>query len=97
MVNALIGAVHLGKAWQFCQLDLYWLQKTLDFPGFFWPGVYGVYGQSCQAILCYKVYSGVASMYYTVCWGCVMGVHVKMCTCKDVLDPDKDGASGPLT
>ena len=37
----------------------------------------------CQAILCYKVYSGVDSRY-------IYG-------CKDVLDTDQDGASGPLT
>ena len=62
----------IGKAWQFCQLDL-------DFPVFFWTGVYG---QSCQA---HSMYSGPGWLGYTM---------LRMCDgCKDVLDTDQDGSS----
>ena len=70
----------IGKPWQFCQLDFLMASKTTRLPQFFraWR-VYGVYGQSCQAILCYKVYSGVA-IRYILCWGGgggdVMGVKI---------------------
>ena len=66
--------------------------KTTRLPRFFlaWR-VYGVYGLSCQAILCYKVYSGVASRYVGGGGG---GGGGGGNGCKDV---HQDGASGPLT
>ena len=47
-----------------------------------------MYGQICQANVCYKVYSGVASRY----------IQLGVCNgCQDVLDTCQDGASGPLS